>query len=141
MGIHANTSQHEFTKIVEKEVPTIAGTMEAFMRKSSLWVVNTSSIPTLLDVVSTPDKADTSTNGHDISVNGSKSETMDSKTIDYARATLSYISKHCPQLYYPHLQRLAKEAHSKSNYLAQESALKALASVARLGTDQFPNDS
>jgi hypothetical protein len=60
--------------------------------------------------------------------------------INRAKKVLSYISKYCAQLYYPHLSRLAKDVHANSTPASLEAALRALASVACLGTDQMPSD-
>jgi sister-chromatid-cohesion protein PDS5 len=131
-------------KILEKEVPSVVHTMQIFLRKASLWLINTSSIPTLLDIVGgvsasrspskSPGKTPKKSNG------SSDKDDVDSKMINRAKKVLSYISKYCAQLYYPHLSGLAKDVHANSTPASLEAALRALASVACLGTDQAPSD-
>lgn len=135
-------------KIIEKEQASIAHTMQIFLRKATLWLINTSSIPTLLDIVSDASTSRSPTKSPSKSpkkANGTPSkpqegDAVDSKTIDHSKRILSYISKHCPQLYYPHLPRLVKDIHTNATPASLEAALRALASVAGLGTDQAPSD-
>lgn len=134
-------------KIVDKDLPSISTTMQMRLRRSSLWLINTSSIPTLLDIVtsssslsrtSSPTKTPKSkSNGK---VNSQAADAVDPKMTEAARIILLFISKNCAQLYYPHLLRLAKEIHTNKSSNSTETVLRALAAVACLGTDQSPND-
>ncbi|KAG8757054.1 hypothetical protein FRC14_002423 [Serendipita sp. 396] len=137
-------ARHEFIKVVEKDIPSLSTTMQIFFRRASLWLINPSSIPTLLDIVSTsrspgsPGKA--SRNKKKTQSASQVDETVDVKLMDVAQRLLLFIAKSLPELFYSHLPRLAKEVHANNTAVSLEASLRALASVARLGTDQHPND-
>jgi len=131
-------------KIVDKDLPGASTTLRIRLRKSSLWLVNTSSIPTLLDIVTSSPGVSSPSKGSKSKSNGnaSSSQATDSVAmVDAATQILYFISKNCAQLYYPHLPRLAKELHAATKLPdLMETLLRALAAVACLDTDQFPND-
>jgi sister chromatid cohesion protein PDS5 len=140
--------QSDFMKIVEKDLPSAATTLQMRLRRSSLWLINTSSIPTLLDIAtssssssrtSSPAKTPKSKSNGNVS-NTQASEVASSQMVEASRIILLFISKNCPQLYYSHLPRLAKEMHANKSSDSLETVLRALAAVACLGTDQSPND-
>ncbi|KAG8829342.1 hypothetical protein FRC17_006732 [Serendipita sp. 399] len=138
-------ARHEFTKIVEKDIASLSTTMQIFFRRASLWLINSSSIPTLLDIVSTSKTQSSPGKAAKGKKNISQSATQtgdefDIKLMETARRILFSIAKCLPELFYSHLPRLAKEVHAKSTTASLESALRALAAVAQLGTDQYSND-
>ncbi|PVF91902.1 hypothetical protein CPB86DRAFT_777592 [Serendipita vermifera] len=137
---------NEFLKIVEKEMSSIATTMHIFIRRASLWLINSSSIETLFELVSSssePPSSRSKKNSKQSKSNGNSNGEYgwEAKMADQAQHILVFISKHCPALFYGHLALLAKEVHAASTPASLETSLRALAAVACLGTDQSPVDS
>ncbi|EIW77089.1 cohesin-associated protein Pds5 [Coniophora puteana RWD-64-598 SS2] len=103
----------EFLRRTEQSAPSALGTMSIFLRRATLRLVNTSSVPTLLKRVASHQQ---NTNAH-----------------AHARTVLTYVSKHCPALFKPHVSELAKALAEKGERNAGlvEVGLMALAAVVR----------
>jgi sister-chromatid-cohesion protein PDS5 len=132
-------------KIVEKDMSGIATTMQIFIRRASLWLINSSSVGTLVELVSSssgPPASRSKKGSKQAKSNGNSNDDYhwEVKMADQAQRILVYISKHCAALYYGHLALLAKEVHAASTPASLETSLRALAAVACLGTDQSPVD-
>jgi sister-chromatid-cohesion protein PDS5 len=80
--------------------------MTVILRRASLRIVNQSSIPTLIKRI----------------------QKTDSK---HAQTLLTYISKHCPALYTPHISELTKAIADEKNLRLVEVGMQALAAVSR----------
>ncbi|KAG0700591.1 armadillo-type protein [Suillus ampliporus] len=99
-------ASNEFLRRVEQSSESMLGTMTVFLRRSTLRIVNQSSIPTLVKRV----------------------QKTDSK---HAQTLLTYISKHCPALYKPHISELTKAIADEKNPRLVEVGMQALAAVSR----------
>lgn len=91
-------------------------TMSTFLRRSSLRIVNQSSIPTLVKRVQKDDGNSTS-QAH-LAANN-------------AHILLSFTSKHCPALYKAHVGELTKAIADEKNPRLVEVCLQALSAVVR----------
>lgn len=115
----------EFNRRVEQSSTTIAGTMAALLRRSSPWLLNQSSIPTLIKRVQ---------KGH------GNSTSQSHETASYAQTLLTYISKHSPALYKPHISELTKAIADEKNTTLVEVCLRALAGVVKWDPKLAPTD-
>jgi len=93
--------------------------MSVLLRRASLRIVNQSSIPTLVKRVQKGD---------------GQSSTHNAQTI------LTYISKHCPALYKPHVGELAKAIADEKNDILVVLSLQALAAVVKWDDKLAPHD-
>ncbi|KAG1732950.1 armadillo-type protein [Suillus lakei] len=105
----------EFLRRIELGSESILGTMTVFLRRAALRIVNQSSIPTLIKRV----------------------QRADSK---HAQTLLTYISKHCPALYKPHISELTKAIADEKNARLVEVGMQALAAVSRSDEALAVND-
>lgn len=103
--------------------------MEIFLRRAMLRIVNQSSIPTLIKRVQ---KGDPTGNGHGTS--------QAQLSANNAQTFLTFISKHCPALYKPHLSELTKALADDRNPRVTEVSLQALAAVSRWDKALAPSD-
>lgn len=97
--------------------------MHLFLRRSSLRILNTSSIPTLIKRLAK--SADGPAYGH---------------IADNAKICLQYISKHCPALYKLHIGELSKGISDEKNGTLVEVCLQALAAVSVWDGSLAPTD-
>ncbi|KAG8906739.1 hypothetical protein FRB99_006230 [Tulasnella sp. 403] len=114
-------SQNELLRRVEQTNPTILDTMGLVLRRTMLWVVNRSSIPTLM-----------------------KRLRLDDSTADptsmRVQTLLQFASKHCPVIYKPHAVELAKAIGETKHLRLTESSLQALASIVHHDNKLAPTD-
>ncbi|KAG2124196.1 armadillo-type protein [Suillus clintonianus] len=108
-------ASNEFLRRIEQGSESILGTMTVFLRRATLRIVNQSSIPTLIKRV----------------------QRADSK---HAQTLLTYISKHCPALYKPHISELTKAIADEKNPRLVEVGMQALAAVSRSDEALAVND-
>ena len=92
--------------------------MSIIVRRSSLHIINQSSIPTLIKRVQKADKS-SARHGHTI---------------------LTYISKHCPGLYKLHVGELVKAIADERNPMLVEVSLQALSAAVRWDEKLAPHD-
>lgn len=110
---------------MEQLSATIAPTMAAFLRRSSFWIVNQSSVPTLIRNIQ---KEDSST------VNQSNTRAAHAQTL------LHFVSKHCAAVYKSHIGELTKAIVDEKNVMSVEVGLNALASVLKWDNKLAPTD-
>jgi sister-chromatid-cohesion protein PDS5 len=99
--------------------------MLILLRRASLRIVNQSSIPTLVKRVQKGD--------------GTKKNQAQSSA-HHAQTILTYMSKHCPALYKPHVGELAKAIADEKNPTLVEVSLQALAAVVKWDDKLAPHD-
>jgi len=116
-------SSSEFLRRVEQSSPGIVPTMTAFLRRSSLRIVNQSSIPTLVRRVQKASEG--------------------SPQVDAARSAehwMTFISKHQPALYKLHVGELAKAIADERNVKLVEVSLQALAATVQWDPKLAPTE-
>ncbi|KAG5654557.1 hypothetical protein H0H81_000082 [Sphagnurus paluster] len=111
-------SSTEFQRRIEQHSPNHAGTLVALLRRSSLSLVNQSSVPTLIKRMY---------KGH-------------GQTSDHSKVLLTYISKHSPAFYKPHIGELTKAIADEKNTPLVETCLHALAGVLKWDNKLMPTD-
>jgi len=89
--------------------------MTLFLRRATLHIVNQSSVPTLIKRIQRT---------------GSK----------HAQTLLTYISKHCPALYKPHISELTKAIADEKSPRLVEAGMQALAAVSQSDEALAVND-
>lgn len=115
---------------MEQASPTLVPTLMSVLRQGSLWLINQSSIPTLIKQV---------LKGKESSGRSSAAVKVQTASTN-ARLLLTTISKHCPELYRAHVSQLLKAiADDKSERLI-EIALQALAAVSKHDSGVIPSD-
>lgn len=102
-------------------------TLSNVQRKASLWIINTSSIPSLIKRIQRAP-----TQQQDDS-NSSETEQFSS----VAKVALTFVSKHCPTVYKPHVGEFAKALADEKNAQLGEVALQALAAVRWEGSERY----
>jgi sister-chromatid-cohesion protein PDS5 len=112
-----HTAQADFHKRLEQSSASLLGTMAAVVRRGSLHLINTSSIPTLVKRVQRGEQAAAP-----------------------AHTLLTYASKHCPALYTSHVAELAKALTDEKNPQLVEVCLQALAGVVQWDNSLYPTD-
>ena len=118
-------TQHDFLKRLDQLSPSILPTLSTLLRRSSLRILNQSSIPTLLKKVQKNNNA-TSGQGYTTAIN--------------AQILLSHASKHCPALYKSHVAELTKAIADERNTRFAEISLQALWSLMKLDSNLVPLD-
>ncbi|KAI0938430.1 hypothetical protein AcW1_001836 [Taiwanofungus camphoratus] len=122
-------SSGEFLRRLEQSSASIVSTMSTFLRRSSLRIVNQSSIPTFVKRVQ---KGDPNGDGH-----GSSHAQLSAQN---ARVWMNYISKHFPTILQSHIGELSKAISDEKNTRLVEVCLQALAAVASWDNKLAPSD-
>ncbi|EJD05552.1 uncharacterized protein FOMMEDRAFT_132048 [Fomitiporia mediterranea MF3/22] len=120
---------NDFIRRVEQSTMSILPTMRSFVLQSSLWIVNQSSVPTLVKKLG---KGDSHGKG--------KGTTSSRVTANNARTLLTTISKFRPVVYRALVSELGKAIADDKNQTLVEVCLQALAAVSRYDPDITPND-
>lgn len=102
--------------------------MTLFLRRSSLRIVNTSSIPTLIKRV------------HKGSDGNGAAHSQHSHVAHNAQTWLTFISKHYPALYKLHIGELSKGISDEKNARLVEVCLQAMAAVSAWDEKLAPAD-
>ena len=97
--------------------------MTTFLRRSTLHIVNQSSIPILLKRVQKAAEG-----------------AVQYQTAEHAQMWLKYVSKHCPMLYKLHVGELSKGITDEKNERLVEVCLQAYSVVAKSDPKFIPND-
>ncbi|KIJ63153.1 hypothetical protein HYDPIDRAFT_113739 [Hydnomerulius pinastri MD-312] len=98
----------EFLRRVEQSLESTLPTMTILLRRSTLRIINQSSISTLLKRVQ-----------------------KQSPSSKHAQQLLTFVSKHYPALYKPHVSELTKAIADEKNTILAEIGMQALAAVVR----------
>ncbi|KAG6833054.1 hypothetical protein H0H87_012065 [Tephrocybe sp. NHM501043] len=109
---------NEFQRRVEQQAPNNAATLLTLLRRSSFRLLNQSSIPTLIKRLP---KGHVHTNSHPMTL-------------------LTFVSKHSPALYKPHIGELTKAIADEKNTVLAEACLHALARVLQWDSKLTPTD-
>uniref|UniRef100_A0A0W0GEX7 Cohesin-associated protein pds5 n=2 Tax=Moniliophthora roreri TaxID=221103 RepID=A0A0W0GEX7_MONRR len=123
----------EFSKRIDTG---LLPTFKTFLYKASLRAVNTSSVPTLLKAIQHPyqNQNRRSTNARTKSI----------QAAEHAKLILQWISKFCPALYKPHVERLVEvvkdEGEAEGEGGMVEAGLQALAAVVRVDPTLAPHE-
>lgn len=120
--------QAEFSKRVEQNSPLILSTMMSIIRHTGLWIVNQSSIPTLVKRL------------QKVEGGVGKADSRTQMAAKNAQVLLKGISKHCPSLYRLHTSELAKAIADEKNKSLVEISLQALAAISRQDSSLAPTD-
>ncbi|TDL19619.1 ARM repeat-containing protein [Rickenella mellea] len=123
----------EFVKRLEQQSSGIVGTMASFLRKATLWIVNQSSIPTLVKRVQKGGEDDPHPPGNR---GKKKGQSQAQVAANNAQALLVCVAKHCAGVLKPHVAEFAKAVASADkdkdgNGRLVEVCLMALAAVAK----------
>jgi sister-chromatid-cohesion protein PDS5 len=110
-------ASNEFLRRVEQSLESTLFTMTIFLRRATLRIVNQSSIPTL--------------------IKGVQKSAPSSK---HAQHLLTFISKHCPSLYTPHVSQLTKAIADERNVTLADVGMHALAAVVNANDSQAALD-
>jgi hypothetical protein len=99
--------------------------MSTFLRRSSLLILNQSSIPTLI---------------RHVQKGGDNASSQAQSTAHNAQVLLTYISKHCPAMYKSHISELTKGIADERRPTLVEVSLQALSAVVRWDDKLVPSD-
>ncbi|KAF8434558.1 cohesin-associated protein Pds5 [Boletus edulis BED1] len=110
-------ASNEFLRRVEQSLESTLSTMTIFLRRATLRIANQSSISTLIKRVQ-----------------------KSAPTSKHAQQLLTFISKHCPALYKPHVSELTKAIADERNVILVEVGMHALAAVAKADESQVTLD-
>ena len=113
--------QNEFSRRLEQSSPDIHATMTGLLRRNSLHIINTSSVPTLVKHIQRR-------GNHDL------------HATDSARTILVAVAKQCPAIFKSHVAEFSRALSEEGNVPLVEVSLQALATVARWDEGSAPND-
>ena len=103
--------------------------MMALLRQGSLWIVNTSSVSSLIKRLQKGDHTGRSTSSSMIQVTANNAQTL-----------LTTIAKQAPAVFRPHVGELLKAIADEKNPRLAEVCLQALAAVSKVEQDVAPTD-
>uniref|UniRef100_D8QDI4 Uncharacterized protein n=1 Tax=Schizophyllum commune (strain H4-8 / FGSC 9210) TaxID=578458 RepID=D8QDI4_SCHCM len=127
-------STNELLRRIESQSPAILQTMSIFLRRSSLRIINTSSIPTLLR------RMRAGADGSDRRKSNA-AQLQARISAEHARTVLRYVSKHAPALFMPHAAALGAIVSKSEDAAVLETGLQALAALAMHDETLAPGDS
>ncbi|KAI0777199.1 hypothetical protein BD413DRAFT_514292 [Trametes elegans] len=146
-------AKNEFLRRVEQSSSSIVNTMATFLRRSTLHLVNSSSVPTFVKRVqkgSEPSavaysQTQTQALGQTFSMfvgntGSSEPEGRAQHAAHAAQLWLTYVSKHCPALYKAHVGEFSKAIADERNSRLVEVCLHALAAAAGWDAKLAPSD-
>ncbi|RPD56961.1 hypothetical protein L226DRAFT_491089 [Lentinus tigrinus ALCF2SS1-7] len=140
----------EFLRRLEQSSSSIVGTMTVFLRRSSLHIVNQTSIPTFVKRVQkgfepasvaysqTQPSANQSFSVY--AAGNSEPEGRAQQTAHAAQLWMTYISKHCPAMYKAHIGEFSKAIADERNVRLVEVCLQAMAAAAMSDPKLAPSD-
>ena len=114
-------AQNEFSRRLEQSSSDIHTTMMGLLRRNSLHIINTSSVPTLVKHIQRQDN-------------------HDPRAANSARAILVAVAKQCPAIFRSHVAEFSRALSEESNVPLVDVSLQALAAVARWDENRAPND-
>lgn len=110
-------ASNEFLRRVEQSPESTLSTMTIFLRRATLRIVNQSSVPTLIKRIQ-----------------------KSAPSSKHAQQLLTFISKHCPMLFKPHVSELTKAIADEKSVVLVEVGMHALATVAKADESQAALD-
>ncbi|KAL0069681.1 Sister chromatid cohesion protein pds5 [Marasmius tenuissimus] len=120
---------NEFTRRLEQAQSGLLSTMTIFLRRASLWIVNSSSIPTLLRTAQ-----------HGKATAKGRTMTKANQSAGNALVLLNWMAKHCPALFKSHVDALVSVIQDGNNEKSVTIALQALAEVCRCDKSVAPSE-
>jgi sister-chromatid-cohesion protein PDS5 len=126
---------------MQDHLPAAASTMATFLRRSSLWIVNTSSIPTLLERISPSFTPASQFQPQSQAQAQAAIENENTRVADISYRLLMFTARHCPMLFESHVGLLVKMVLDDKDERSTEIALRALAAVTRVDEKTVPKDS
>lgn len=126
---------------MEDHLPAAASTLATFLRRSSLWIVNTSSIPTLLERISPSFTPTSQFQPHSQSQAQAAIDNENTRVADISYRLLVFTAKHCPMIFESHVGLLTKMVSDDKDERSTEIALRGLAAVTRVDEKAVPKDS
>ncbi|CBQ68347.1 related to PDS5-precocious dissociation of sister chromatids [Sporisorium reilianum SRZ2] len=122
-------SRNDALRRVENANASMLDTLTVFVRSGSYFILNRSSVPTLIRKLShTPARSKAAST----SSSSSQSESSDAETHRAsANELLEFIAKRCPAMLAMHVPELCKALFDESNAMLTQTCLQALASVAQ----------
>ncbi|TFK86665.1 hypothetical protein K466DRAFT_492369 [Polyporus arcularius HHB13444] len=140
----------EFLRRLEQSSSSIVGTMTIFLRRSSLHIVNQSSIPTFVKRVQKGSESSSvaysqtqpsANQSFSVFASGnSEPEGRAQQTAHAAQVWMTYISKHCPAMYKAHIGEFSKAIADERNARLVEVCLHAMAAAAMSDAKLAPSD-
>ena len=125
---------------MEDHLPAAASTMATFLRRSSLWIVNTSSIPTLLERISPSFTPASQIQPQSQSHAQAVIDNENTRVADISYRLLMFIAKHCPMTFEAHVGLLTKMVSDDEDERSTEIGLRALAALTRADEKAVPKD-
>ncbi|KAL0574121.1 Sister chromatid cohesion protein pds5 [Marasmius crinis-equi] len=122
-------ASQDFTRRLEQASSSLVPTFTIFLRRATLRIINSSSIPTLLK---------TAQHGKSMARRGTITKTNQSAA--HAQLLLTWMSKWCPALFKAHVDALVSVIQDNSNEKSVTVALQALAEVARCDASVAPRE-
>src|SRR5258706_14217807 len=126
---------------MEDHLPAAASTMATFLRRSSLWVVNTSSISTLFERISPSFTPESQYQPQSQSQAQATIENENTRVADISYPLLMFIAKHCPMIFESHVGLLTKMVSDGKDGGSTEISLRALDAVNRVDAKTVPKGS
>jgi sister chromatid cohesion protein PDS5 len=126
---------------MEDHLPAAASTMATFLRRSSLWIVNTSSIPILLEHISPSFTPASQFQPQSQAQAHAAIDHENARVADISYRLLMFIAKHCPMIFESHVGLLTKMVSDDQDEMSTDIALRALAGVTRVDEKAVPKDS
>ncbi|KAF9255405.1 hypothetical protein L218DRAFT_884207 [Marasmius fiardii PR-910] len=120
---------NEFTRRLEQASSSLVPTMSMFLRRASLRIVNTSSVPTLLKALQ-----------HGGKTTKARTITKSTQAANHAEVLLTWMSKYCPALFKVHVEELIGVIEENTNEKSVTVALQALAEATRHDRSVAPNE-
>nr|WJN24942.1 cohesin maintenance factor [Pseudozyma pruni] len=139
-------SRNDALRRIENANASILDTLTVFIRSGSYFILNRSSVPTLIRKLAhnTPassqrSKAGSSSQSQDQSQGGSELSDVETHRAS-ANELLEFIAKRCPAMLAMHVPELCKALFDESNAMLTQTCLQALASVAQWNTAKVQLD-
>lgn len=137
----ATKARNDALRRVENANASILDTLTTFVRSASYFILNRSSVPTLIKKLSYQGASGSQRSKASSSTQSQSSDLSDAET---HRATanelLEFIAKRCPAMLAMHVPELCKALFEESNAMLTQTCLQGLASVAQWNTAKVQLD-
>ncbi|SNX85250.1 related to PDS5 - precocious dissociation of sister chromatids [Melanopsichium pennsylvanicum] len=133
-------SRNDALRRVENAQASILDTMTVFVRSASYFILNRSSVPTLIRKLShQPSRGKASSSSQAQSQDGSDASDVETHRAS-ANELLEFIAKRCPAMLAMHVPELCRALFDESNPILTQTCLQALAAVAQWKTSKVQLD-